>query len=115
MALLESVFDRLRNFALNAIRKSDAYTNVGESLAELRDYMNEYGTVVREDHFLDYLADDGETKNHLTFYLVLGSDFLSPEGGFIIFITVGQLTRRLPLRYKLHYVLSGSRLALMMC
>lgn len=66
---------QIENFALNAIRKSDAYDKAIESLAELRDYMNEYGVVVREDHFLDHLSDDDHTKNHITFYLVLGSDF----------------------------------------
>ncbi|MDP3989170.1 MAG: sigma factor-like helix-turn-helix DNA-binding protein [bacterium] len=66
---------QIENFALNGIRKSDAYDDALEHLAELRTRMNDLGAVVREDHFFDHIAENEEEKNHLAFYLVLGNDF----------------------------------------
>ncbi|MDP3955974.1 MAG: sigma factor-like helix-turn-helix DNA-binding protein [bacterium] len=66
---------QIENFALNSIRKSDAYDQAISSLVELREHMNDFGMIVREDDFLNHLADDEDEKNHLSFYLVLGNDF----------------------------------------
>jgi len=66
---------QIENFALSGIRKSDIYDEALEHFAELRTRMNERGVIVREDDFLEHFAEGEKEKNHLIFYLVLGSDF----------------------------------------
>ncbi|KKQ82120.1 MAG: RNA polymerase sigma factor [Parcubacteria group bacterium GW2011_GWF2_38_76] len=67
---------QIENFALNSIRKSDAYTTNVVSFDELRKHMDEYGGVVHEQDFLDHLTSDKELQNHVSFYLELGNDFI---------------------------------------
>lgn len=66
---------QIENFAIQAIRKSESYQELEHIFEELRDIMHDLGGIVHEDEFLDYLADDDVTRNHLHLYLVLGEHF----------------------------------------
>ncbi|MGI9118253.1 MAG: sigma factor-like helix-turn-helix DNA-binding protein, partial [Minisyncoccia bacterium] len=66
---------QIENAALATIRKSDAYKNEQKTFDELRDIMKNHGSLVNEKDFLETLAKDKNTQNHLHFYLVLGEYF----------------------------------------
>ena len=66
---------QIENAALSTIRKSDAYKNEQKTFDELRDVMKNHGSLVHEKDFLEALAKDKNTQNHLHFYLVLGEYF----------------------------------------
>ncbi|MEI6296119.1 MAG: sigma factor-like helix-turn-helix DNA-binding protein [bacterium] len=67
---------QIENFAINSIRKSEAFSKNSASFDELKKHMDEYGGVVHERNFLDHLTHDRDIQNHLSFYLEIGSDFV---------------------------------------
>jgi len=66
---------QIENFALNAIKKSDTFTEAEELFAELRNIMKILGGIVAEHELLGAISKDKVTQNHATFYLTLGDDF----------------------------------------
>ena len=66
---------QIENFALQAIKKSDTFTEAEEIFKELRDVMHSLGSIVAEDDLLPLLSKDKVTQNHIGLYLVLGDDF----------------------------------------
>lgn len=67
---------QIENFALAAIRKSDAFKEEGAVFDELRAIMVKLGGIVPEHTFLADVASDKATQNHVHFLLVLGDFFV---------------------------------------
>lgn len=66
---------QIENFGLNMIKKSKVYEATLNAFAQLKDLMNEYGGVVHEEEFLESLAKDESTQNHIHFLLVVSDAF----------------------------------------
>src|SRR3989344_772108 len=67
---------QIENFALQSIKKSEAYRKEQEALLELHRTIDELGAVLPEDDLLTALSQDESTRNHLYFFLVLGDPFV---------------------------------------
>lgn len=66
---------QIENFGLAAIRKAKTYNPADPAFLELKQNMEDYGGVVHEEEFLDSIARDASTKNHLHFLLVVAEVF----------------------------------------
>ncbi|OGG47792.1 hypothetical protein A2671_00955 [Candidatus Kaiserbacteria bacterium RIFCSPHIGHO2_01_FULL_49_13] len=66
---------QIENYALNAIRKSPAFTKTKPAFDELTHMVDEFGGLVPEEAFLAESAGDLSTRNHIHFMLVLGDTF----------------------------------------
>jgi hypothetical protein len=66
---------QIENFALSTIRRSNIFKKQEAVFNELRDVMDDYGSLVREEDFLDHLSRDESYKNHIHFLLVVGDYF----------------------------------------
>ena len=66
---------QIENFALNAIRKSSAYTKEQIVFDELRDIAVSLGGIVDEESLLEHINKDKKTQNHIRLLLVLGDHF----------------------------------------
>ncbi|MEK7136110.1 MAG: sigma factor-like helix-turn-helix DNA-binding protein [Patescibacteria group bacterium] len=66
---------QIENFSLNAIKKSEAYQGVGGIISEIKDIMESHGGIVHEDEFLNAIATDKSSQNHIHFLLVLADAF----------------------------------------
>jgi len=66
---------QIENFAISSIRRAAAFGNAQPVFDELKTVMQEYGTVVKEKDFLEYLSQDPSYQNHIHFLLVLGDYF----------------------------------------
>ncbi|OGZ07708.1 MAG: hypothetical protein A2942_04245 [Candidatus Lloydbacteria bacterium RIFCSPLOWO2_01_FULL_50_20] len=67
---------QIENFALASIRKSDVFKAELLTLEELQRVMLSQGGLVPEHDFLESLAPDKGTQNHVHFLLVLGDLFV---------------------------------------
>lgn len=67
---------QIENFAIKAIRSSDAFKSHSPIFDELRGVMVAIGGVVAEREFLHAISDDRATQNHIHFLLVLGDMFV---------------------------------------
>lgn len=67
---------QIENFALASIRKSDVFKAELPTFDELRKVMLAQGGLVPEHNFLENLAVDKGTQNHIHFLLVLGDLFI---------------------------------------
>lgn len=67
---------QIENFALASIRKSDVFKMELPTFEELRTVMLMQGGLVPEHNFLENLAPDKGTQNHIHFLLVLGDLFV---------------------------------------
>lgn len=70
---------QIENFALKIIKKSENYLSEQAVFDELKKVMRDAGGVVHEESFLEELAKDKLTQNHIHFYLVLHDDFKSAK------------------------------------
>lgn len=66
---------QIENYAINNIRKSDAYKAERAAFGELEELLHSLGTIVVEEDFLGHLAKDASTQNHVHFLLVIGESF----------------------------------------
>ena len=66
---------QIEAFALNLIKKSEAYSNADTSFTQLKETMDDFGGVVHEQIFLESLAKDKLTQNHIHFILVVSESF----------------------------------------
>jgi hypothetical protein len=66
---------QIENYALGAIRKSEAYAKESAVFEELKEEMLFFGAIVSEEQFLDHLSKDASTRNHFHFLLVVGEAF----------------------------------------
>lgn len=67
---------QIENFAINAIKKSQAFEMSKPALEELKNLIHKKGKILSEEEVLDYLAEDPKLKSHVFFLLVLGDDFV---------------------------------------
>lgn len=66
---------QIENFALKLIKKSENYLAELPVFEEIKKLMEEAGGVVHEETFLEGIAKDKLTQNHVHFYLVLHDNF----------------------------------------
>lgn len=67
---------QIENFALNNIKKSDAYKREQDAFQELHNLFDGLGGVVAEEDLLEYVAPDNRSlQNHIHLLLVLGDPF----------------------------------------
>ncbi len=66
---------QIEDFTLKSIRKSPAMGSTLDVFNELHAAMEEYGGIVHEQEFLNFLTKDRVTQNNLHFLLVLGESF----------------------------------------
>ncbi|MBP9821403.1 MAG: hypothetical protein KBC98_00750 [Candidatus Pacebacteria bacterium] len=66
---------QIENFALQAIKKSDTFTEAEALFDELKTLIQSLGGIVSEDELLPLISKDKVTQNHVTLYLALGDDF----------------------------------------
>ncbi|OJI08920.1 MAG: hypothetical protein COV08_02815 [Candidatus Vogelbacteria bacterium CG10_big_fil_rev_8_21_14_0_10_49_38] len=66
---------QIEAFALGTIKKSKAYVSLQDTFDQLKKKMEEAGGVVHEQIFLDSLAKDKATQNHIHFSLVVSDAF----------------------------------------
>lgn len=66
---------QIEEFALKTIRKSSVMSKLIDQFNELKMVMEEYGGIVHEREFLNYLAVDDITQNNVHFLLVVGDAF----------------------------------------
>lgn len=67
---------QIENFALAAIRKSDAFKDNAAVFEELRTLMISLGGIVSEQAFLSHVSSDRSLQNHVHLLLVLGDFFI---------------------------------------
>lgn len=67
---------QIENFALNAVRKSDEYKDSNDTFNELSKVMEYHGGIVHEEEFLQSVAKDSSTQNHIHFLLVISDAFI---------------------------------------
>lgn len=66
---------QIENFAINTIKKSDAFSETSPVFAEIREVIEKLGGIIAEDELLAHFSKDEITKNHIHLYLVLGDEF----------------------------------------
>lgn len=66
---------QIENFALTAIKKSDAFKKEAEVFEELNKLIISLGGLVCEEDFLMHISKDESTQNYIYFLLVLGDQF----------------------------------------
>jgi DNA-directed RNA polymerase delta subunit len=66
---------QIENYAINNIRKSDAYKSETAAFKELENLIYSLGGIVVEDDFLGHVSKDVAVQNNINFLLVLGESF----------------------------------------
>ncbi|MES2470618.1 MAG: sigma factor-like helix-turn-helix DNA-binding protein [Patescibacteria group bacterium] len=66
---------QIENYALNNIRKSDAYKSESATFAELEELIHSLGGIVVEEDLLSHTSKERSIQNHLHFLLVVGETF----------------------------------------
>jgi DNA-directed RNA polymerase delta subunit len=66
---------QIENYAINNIRKSDAYKAETAAFKELENLIYSLGGIVVEDDFLGHVSKDVAVQNNINFLLVLGESF----------------------------------------
>ncbi len=66
---------QIENYAINNIRKSDAYAKEKAAFAELETLLHSLGGIVVEEELLNHISKDKSIQNHLNLILVLGEGF----------------------------------------
>lgn len=66
---------QIENFALGAIKKSDAFGKTDPVFKELKNLIVSLGGVVSEQNLLKHISEDEIIQNHINLYLVLGDEF----------------------------------------
>ncbi|MEK7578922.1 MAG: sigma factor-like helix-turn-helix DNA-binding protein [Patescibacteria group bacterium] len=66
---------QIENYALQTIRKADAYKKEAGVFELLKEEMLFFGGIVSEEHFLEHLSKEGSARNHFHFLLVVGDTF----------------------------------------
>jgi len=66
---------QIEDVALKAIKKSEAYKSEQAVFDELKQLIHSLGSIISEHDFLNHVAKDKATQNHIHFYLVLGDSF----------------------------------------
>ena len=67
---------QIENFAVETIRKSDAYSKTKPIFDELEDYLVSHGGLAKEELVLNELGKDELARNQIAFLLSLGESFV---------------------------------------
>jgi len=67
---------QIENFSLNSIRKSGVFGDNNSVFEEMSREMEKRGRIVHEEEFLNSLAKDEASRNHIHFLLVVSPDFI---------------------------------------
>ncbi len=70
---------QIENYALASIRKADVYKEERATFDELKEVIDSLGAIVPEEDFLDTVAKDASTRNHIHFLLVIGESFVKEK------------------------------------
>lgn len=66
---------QIENHSLETLRGSDTYTTHKKSLEDLKNVLNELGTVVAEETLLTVVPKNDTERNHVVFLLTVGHQF----------------------------------------
>lgn len=66
---------QIENYAINNIRKSEAYKKEKSTFVEIEDLIHSLGGIVVEEDFLGHVSKDISLQNHINFLLVIGDTF----------------------------------------
>jgi len=66
---------QIEAFALNLVKKSKAYAAAEPTFNQVKKAMDDFGGIVHEQIFLESLAKDKSTQNHIHFILVIADAF----------------------------------------
>ncbi|MEK7178852.1 MAG: sigma factor-like helix-turn-helix DNA-binding protein [Patescibacteria group bacterium] len=67
---------QIENFALQAMRKSDAYEKETDALEELKDLLHgNFGGIGAEEDLLSHISPQKDVQNHVHLLLVIGDNF----------------------------------------
>lgn len=66
---------QIENYAINHIRKSDAYEKEKAVFDELKNAIRKLGSVISENDLLEYFGRDAVSQKYVHFLLVVGDDF----------------------------------------
>ncbi len=66
---------QIENYAIQNIRKSDAYKSEKVTFEELESLIHSLGGIVVEEDFLGSVSKDASLQNHINFILVIGDSF----------------------------------------
>lgn len=66
---------QIENYGIQAIQKSDTYSEFTDTFTELQGALHTLGGVISEQDFFDELTKDPSTRNHIYFILVVGDPF----------------------------------------
>ena len=66
---------QIENYAINNIRKAEAYKSETAAFKELENLIHSLGGIVVEEDFLNTVSKDAATQNAVNFLLVLGETF----------------------------------------
>ncbi len=66
---------QIENHALNALKKSPAFTEAHAAFEELERVIDSLGGIVCEEDLLSFMSKDKSMQNHIYFLLVLGDPF----------------------------------------
>ena len=66
---------QIENYAINNIKKSEAYTKEKEAFDELEAVLHELGGLVSEEDFLNHVSKDESIQNHINFMMILSHQF----------------------------------------
>lgn len=67
---------QIENFAMESIKKSEAFAAEQAAFNELKEAIIKMGGVIAEDDLLNHLSKDKLSQNHLHFFMVLHDDFV---------------------------------------
>lgn len=66
---------QIESFGLNLVKKSRSYVEAEDVFESLKQEMDNFGGIVHEQFFLEQLAKDKSTQNHIHFILVVSEVF----------------------------------------
>ncbi|HEY4504213.1 MAG TPA: sigma factor-like helix-turn-helix DNA-binding protein [Candidatus Paceibacterota bacterium] len=67
---------QIENFAMDTIKKSDAYNKAKPAFEDLEDYLISHGGVAKEERIISELASDKTNQNNIIFLLNVGESFV---------------------------------------
>ncbi len=66
---------QIENYAINNIKKSEAYTKEKAAFDELESILHELGGLISEEDFLNHISKEESIQNHINFLMILSHNF----------------------------------------
>ncbi|MES2087409.1 MAG: sigma factor-like helix-turn-helix DNA-binding protein [Patescibacteria group bacterium] len=66
---------QIENYAVHSIKRAESYAKEKGVFSELEALFHKLGGIISEENFLEYVAKDKSTQNHIQLLLVLGDPF----------------------------------------